>query len=392
MKIIIVTLGSLGDICPFINIGVALQRRGHDVNFLGCDWFKDVIIKAGLSYCSLFSVEDANRVSQLPELWKAETARSVMVNHVYTPAAGPTFEFIEKNYIPEETILIPPTWMFGARFAQEKLHIPLLTVHLAPYAFLNLMEDKRDALDSVLYEPLRGIGSDLGVNPGRENLYGWLNSPEKICGLFPDWFGDPVHERRADAVLTGFPIPNGMPLVELPEELEKFLNQGDRPIVFTPGTGMRQASDFFQTSLEACNILGKRGVLLSPFEENIPDNLPDTVCYHKYVSLDALLYRSSALVYHGGVGSCAQALKAGIPHLVMPMAFDQFDNADRLLSLGVGKQISREEYIPSAVAESLNELVTNKLIERQCLDLASKFNEEDSLNKVCNIVDVTKQG
>ena len=390
MKIIIVTLGSLGDNYPFVNIGVALQKRGYDVSFLGCDWFKDVITKAGLTYFSVFSAEDANNVSKLPELWQAETARSVMVNHVYTPAAIPTFEFIEKNYVPGNTVLVSPTWIFGARFAQEKLKIPLLTVHLAPYAFQNLMEDRREALDSVLYEPLNNLGRKLGLNPRKRNLYSWLNSPSTICGLFPDWFACPDHERVEDTVLTGFPIPKEMPLVQLPDELESFLNQGEKPIVFTPGTGMRQAADFFNTSVEVCDMLGKRGVLLSPFEEHIPDNLPDSVCYFKYVPLDALLCRSSALVYHGGIGTCAQALNAGIPHLVMPMAFDQFDNAARLKSLGVGNQISREKYIPSTVAESLNKLINCKSVEKQCAVIAGKFKEDDPLNKVCNIIDICK--
>lgn len=335
----------------------------------------------------MFSTEDANKVSNLPGLWKEETARSVMINHVYTPATLPTFEFIEKNYLSNNTVLISPTWIFGARFAQERLRIPLLTVHLSPYAFLNLRKERREMLDSVLYKPLNDLGSKLGVNQGKTNLYNWINSPTKICGLFPDWFACPEHERQAETELTGFPIPSDTPLVELPDELENFLNQGERPIVFTPGTGMRQATEFFNASLEACNILGKRGIFLSPFNEHIPENLPDTVCYFKYVPLDALLYRSSALVYHGGIGTCAQALKAGIPHLVMPMAFDQFDNVAQLVSIGVGRQISREEYIPSNVAESLNELLNTTSVKKQCLILARKFKEEYPLNKTCNIIE-----
>ena len=86
--------------------------------------------------------------------------------------------------------------------------------------------------------------------------------------------------------------------------------------------------------------LGRRGILLTKYDHQLPAKLPDTVRHFGFVPLSKLLPRTAALVHHGGIGSCAQGLAAGVPHVVRPMSYDQFDNSRRLVRLGVAKEIS----------------------------------------------------
>ena len=90
-------------------------------------------------------------------------------------------------------------------------------------------------------------------------------------------------------------------------------------------------------AVNACRELNRPGLLLSTFPENFPPDLPETVRPLSYVSFSQLLPHCSAIVHHGGIGTTSQALAAGIPQLIRPLAFDQFDNASRVEKLGRGR-------------------------------------------------------
>src|SRR5262249_31774015 len=75
--------------------------------------------------------------------------------------------------------------------------------------------------------------------------------------------------------------------------------------------------------------LGRRAVVLTPHREQVPAPLPAGALWLPYVPLAALLPRAAALVHHGGIGTTAEALRAGVPQVIVPLAYDQFDNAAR---------------------------------------------------------------
>lgn len=123
--------------------------------------------------------------------------------------------------------------------------------------------------------------------------------------------------------------------------------------------------------MRACELSGRRGLLLTHDASQLPATLPPQVAHFSYVPFTALLPRLSALVHHGGIGTTCQALLAGVPQLVRPMGFDQFDNAQRVLTLGVGRQLLPRHYTPAAVTKALNELTTAPSIQARCAELAN---------------------
>jgi UDP:flavonoid glycosyltransferase YjiC (YdhE family) len=137
-------------------------------------------------------------------------------------------------------------------------------------------------------------------------------------------------------------------------ELERFLAAGEKPIAFTPGSAMQFGQSFFRESAKACELLNRRGILLSRHREHIPVDLPPTVRHFDYAPFSRILPRCAALVHHGGIGTTSQALAAGVPQLIMPMAHDQFDNAHRVARLGAGDVIKRRNYRAKAAAAKLN--------------------------------------
>lgn len=144
-------------------------------------------------------------------------------------------------------------------------------------------------------------------------------------------------------------------------------------MAFTAGTANASSHAFYEASVRACQIAGRRGLLLTQEAAQLPADLPPGIAHFGYVPFKALLPRLSALVHHGGIGTTRQALRAGVPQLVRPMGFDQFDNARHAMTLGVARQLLPRHYQPAAVAKALQELCTDPAVRTRCAELASQF-------------------
>ena len=162
---------------------------------------------------------------------------------------------------------------------------------------------------------------------------------------------------------------------------------GDPPIVFAPGSGNRQARRFFSAACDACRRLGRRGVVLSRYSEHLPAPLPPGVWHAGYAPFSAVLPRAAALVHHGGIGTSAQALAAGRPQLVMPMTFDQPDNAARLTRLGVARTLAPERFTGAAVARELAALLGAAAVARRCAEIARRFDGVDPVGRTCDVIE-----
>ena len=101
---------------------------------------------------------------------------------------------------------------------------------------------------------------------------------------------------------------------------------------------------FFQESVKAVRELGVRAMLVTNFPEQVPTDLPSGVKTFGYLPFSDVLPHAAMLVYHGGIGTLAQTIKAGIPHLVVPSGHDQFDNGWRIEQLGLGRSIPQTRY------------------------------------------------
>jgi rhamnosyltransferase subunit B len=214
----------------------------------------------------------------------------------------------------------------------------------------------------------------------------WIHSPQLNLGLFPDWFAPPQRDWPENTHLTGF-IPHQLEEGNLSEETMCFIQDGEAPLVFTAGTAMLHTKDFFETAVLATQILKKRAILLSRLKDQIPANLPENIYHAEFEPLDKLLSQSAAFIYHGGIGSLAQGLAAGVPHLTMPMSLDQPDNAARIRRLGVGDYILPRGFNPRLVSEKLTGLLKKPIVGENCLKYAKKVDFHKSILDTCNLLE-----
>ena len=243
------------------------------------------------------------------------------------------------------------------------------------------------AIDRIVGPPLNHFRRDLGLQPVRRVMNGWWNSPQRVIGLWPEWFAKPQADWPPQVELAGFPLYDERSVTEMPAALEDFLAAGSAPIAFTPGSAMRQGRAFFETAIGACEKLGKRGLLLTRFVENLPPDLPSTMLHVPFAPFSLVLPRCAALVHHGGIGTMAQGFAAGIPQLVMPMAHDQPDNLVRIKRLGVGDGLLPKDFTADAVAAKLQLLLSDEQVLDRCRALQQKIAGSNALETACELLE-----
>ncbi|MCA9270847.1 MAG: glycosyltransferase, partial [Planctomycetales bacterium] len=206
-------------------------------------------------------------------------------------------------------------------------------------------------------------------------------------GAFPDWYAPPQPDWPASSELTSFPLWDERGVTESPAEVNEFLAAGDPPIAFTPGSAMLQGEKFFAAAADACRRLGRRGMLLSRHAQQIPARLPDGVRHFAYAPFSEILPRCAALVHHGGIGTLSQALAAGVPQLVMPMAHDQPDNAARVRRLGVGSVLWPSQFRGPRVAAALAALLASAEVKANCDACAEHLADVDGLGLIADALE-----
>lgn len=204
-------------------------------------------------------------------------------------------------------------------------------------------------------------------------------------GLFPGWFGQPVSDWPDNINLTGFPLFDEIKH-EARNDIEEFIQKQGKPILFTFGTGIFNARELFEIGLEACEKIGCPGLFVGGgIDEEFIDS--DRHMHVDYVDFESVFPECLAVVHHGGIGTMAQAIRAGVPQLIRPQAFDQFDNADKVLHLALGLHIMSEKFDVKKVAHSLNVLINSQYVKDRAEYFSSLIKRDSPIDNVCDLIE-----
>lgn len=412
-NVIVIGLGSAGDVHPMVGLALELRRRGHSVLFVGPAVFQPLAKRVELEFFGLGTEEEYYEVLRDPDLWHPFRAFRLVAKKLILPAMQPVYDLIAAHCEsgPGRPVVAAPATAFGARIAQEKLRVPLATIHLQPamlrsivapacYGFPDILgvlpRGLRGyywrAVDRLLIDPLlvgdvNAFRAKLGLAPVRRLFDDWMHSSQLVVGMFPEWFAPPAPDWPPHVRLTGFPLWDEGEVREPSPELAKFLDEGEPPVVFTAGSAMAQGEEFFRVSAEVCQASGWRGLLLTQFAEQLPAQLAEGVRHFSYIPFSAVLPRAAAFVHHGGIGTTAQALAAGVPQLVMPLAHDQPDQATRVKRLGVGDYLQPRQYTAGTVRQRLERLMQSDQVRENCQGRARDLAERTALQRTCQLVE-----
>ena len=298
-----------------------------------------------------------------PGLWRPGSFKKVAFTHAGA-ATAPCAAAIDRvvRELGQPDLMLAPMISFGARIAREKYGIRLITVHFYPAAmmsaddlplvlpgfrFLRLLPlAVRKAVlalpspyDRFAIPAVAAACVAHGVKPPTRLWKPWHHSPDGVLALFPSWFASVAKDQPHNTLQWDFPLEDMVQQRGMTPDLDQFLTAGEQPILFTAGTGQYHAAEFFAIANQVVAKLGCRAVFLTAKTEQLPKDLPTTIFVSAYAPFSLLLPRAAVMVHHGGIGTVAQCLAAGIPQLVVHMSLDQPDNAARVERLGVGLSI-----------------------------------------------------
>ncbi len=410
MRILISATGSYGDIFPFVAIGRELERRGHDVRFFASSYFTPLVGRSGLTAVGIGSPEAYEAVIRHPDAFHPKKGIRLIAqaNLEYLPEL---YRRMDEQIVPGDTLVIGSSLAFGARLFQETRGVPTATAHLAPSLFRSALAPPRFeesglleklpafvnralfwVMDRLVVDPTFCPGfnrfrAGLGLPPVKRLFGDWLHQANVVVGLFPPWFAEKQRDWAGNVHLTGFPLEDGSKSGDrLTGEAARFLDSAKRPVIFTAGTAATTETRFFEESAEACRLTGIDGILLTRYREQIPRELPKNVQHFDYLPFSLALPRVRALLHHGGIGTSSQALAAGVPQLVRPLAYDQFDNAHRLERLGAARTLSPARYRAPAVAAALDELTRSEAVREAALALQKKVLGHDAVSSTSELI------
>lgn len=410
MHVVLVTIGSAGDLFPFMRMALALVEAGHRISFLGPVQHEPFVRAAGLPFHGL-PADPA--VLDHPDLWHPtrgfgivwQATRPAMAEVPAFMATLPPGEkctmLVHPLALPEADLCRaarPGLGIAAAFLAPSNLptvHDPLLlgpwrVPRWVPHGLRRRLWRALGArfIDPIALPDVNAARARAGLAPVKALIDTIFSIADLSILLFPDWFAPAQPDWPQPHVRSGFPLYDPNPQAALSDELRRFLKQGGRPLVFTPGTGNRQARRYFEQASEAARLLGERPIFLTPHRDQLPSELPRHVLWQDYVPLRALLPHVAVLVHHGGIGTTAEALHAGTPQLVVPLAHDQFDNGARVEALGVGTSLPATRLSSRRLVKRLARLLDDQGLPGRCRKVAAHFGRDPGVDEVVAALEV----
>ncbi len=409
MKVLLASLGTAGDIHPFLAIGRHLREHGHSAELISNPVFAPLATRAGIDFTPVGELAHFNATFAHPSVWHPLNGFGVMWRYLARPAIPATLARLEAAADEADTVaLYSPFLMPAPRIARETRGLRVVSAWTAPQMLPRFAPplwlagrhistdvcaaDAREAvlaLDRNKMQPLalpdvESARSARGLPALERSIFlEWIHSPLLSIALFPECFAAATPEWPRPHLHAGFPLYDDDAAAGLDPALARFLDAGAPPVVFTAGTAMHDATPFFAEAVVASNALGLRAILLTQHLSQVPAALPPGVLHMPYAPFSLLLPRARALVHHGGVGTLAQALRARLPQLVVPQAYDQFDNASRLEALGVAHAIhQREDGSRQPLEDALAQLLADTSVPAACARVARELAGQHPLERV----------
>ncbi len=412
-RIVLTTLGSHGDLHPYVAIALGLKARGHEAILATGACYRKKIEALGLGFRALRPGCDWVTNAEIMRRYMGGLGLVRLGRDLMMPALRESYE--DTLAAAEGADLLVSQIPYAARLVAEKTGIAWASTIHTPFLFFSAYDLPVLPPSPLLFKALRRLGpgllgrilwlgkwatrplakpfyqlrAELGLPPARDaNPLEDSHSPSLVLALFSNWLAECQPDWPPNTVTTGFPFYDEDGSAGLPRELERFLDSGPPPIVFTLGTAIAvDAEQFFSHSAAAAKLLGRRAVLLVKDPRNSPPELPDGVVAFDYAPYSQVFPRAAAIVHHGGVGTTGLAMRAGRPMLVVPRAWDQPDHAERMARLGVGRGLPFHQYTPRRAAAELRRLLDDPAYSQTAAEVGAKVQQEDGVRVACDAVE-----
>lgn len=377
-RILLATFGSLGDLHPYVAVGRALRARGHEAVIATSADYRGMVEAAGLEFApvrpSIESFGDRRAVTKrllhplrgterllrdyvfpslrdaLADMTLAARGVDLFVSHPLTY----TVPIVAQGRPWISTVLAPLSLI--SREAPPRIpgfNLLQVSQRLGPRVY-DLAWSGMRAVLRRWERPLRELRQEHGLPDAGQvlNMEGQY-SPYGTLALFDAPLAMPRSDWPVPLQICGTPLFDGQPPdAATLETLQRFLGEGEAPLVFALGSSaVWIAERYWQHAIDAAQALGRRAILLTGEGNTV--NTPSGICAMSYLPYSRVFPHAAAVVHQAGIGTLSQAMRAGRPQLITPVAFDQPDNAERAARLGVARVLPFRKVTARSMAQQL---------------------------------------
>ncbi len=417
-RIVLATFGSLGDLHPALALALELRRRGHEAVIATSEPYRSKVNALGLPFAPVrpdLSLENPELVARVMD---GQRGSEYLMRELVYPSIRDMYADLLAACAGAD-FLLASELACAAPLVAARLRLPWAFFALSPISFFSVFDPVvlpgpafihrlqqlgpfanrlilrlARAASYSWWAPLRKLRRELSLPPTPSPLFAGKYSPHLNFALFspllqapqPDW---PAHTRQPGFCFFDETPPASAPATPppLPPTVATFLAGGTPPLVFTLGSAAVQlAENFYDHSAQAAQNLGRRAILLLG-KNSPPPNLPPSILAWDYLPYAAIFPHAAAIIHQGGVGTTAQALRAGRPMLIVPFAHDQFDNAARIVRLGVGRTLARRRFSPATCAATLSTLLADSATASASADIVTRLRAESGTHGACDEIE-----
>lgn len=409
MRITMITLGSRGDIQPYVPLGMGLQAAGYQVRVATHSEFESFVRAHGLDFAPLSGNPREMVQSEAGQQWLESRTNPIAfargLKTLTRDLVGQVVEESARAAADADVIMSSVLGLFSAIPIAEKRRVRLVAVPLQP------IQDTRYITNSTFppvpdWLPFKGVYNRLSYSLSRRLL--WLIFGGAINRLRAEMLGlPPTTASRAWFPDAGLPVlygfsrhvvphpPDWGPNTRVcgywfldeeagwqpPPDLLDFLEAGPPPVYIGFGSmNNRDPEATLALVLEALRLSGQRAVLLSGWGGLSASDLPDDVYHVDSIPHAWLFPRVAAVVHHGGAGTTAAGLRAGAPSILTPFFADQYFWGERVRALGVGpKPIPRSHLTAPRLADALRQAASDGAMRARAAALGAQIRAEDGV-------------
>ena len=412
-RIVFATFGSLGDLHPYIAISRELTRRGHRPVIGTFDAYREAVEGAGAEFAAIRPSmapfgDHASVMERLIDPWKGP---EYLVRDIFMAHVRDTYEDLARAADRADLLVTHPLAFAGPLLAKRQ-GMPWASTVLAPLSLFSAIDPPLFAAAPWLSHvrklgpgayrlvfriprlmmrhwerPLHALRAEIGLPATSkvaqvEGQY----SPALNLALFSRTLAAPQPDWPPNTLLCGFPRYDGPPPdAATCAALDAFLAAGPPPVVFALGSSaVMVAGGFWREAIEATLRLERRAILVTGKPADALGALPPAIRAFSYLPYSIAFPRAAAIVHPGGIGTLAQALAAGRPQLIVPVAFDQPDIARRACALGVARAVPFRAASAQVMARELAALLGSAGYAGRAAATGGAIRSENAVETACD--------
>ena len=392
---------------PLLWFAQGMAARGHRITAHVNPRYRALADAHGWNVIELGTIDDFNAVLDDPRMWvPVEGTRLVLETMLRAypmyreslDAANAHFDLALGTVLASGALawaqskgvarLLAALQPLGLRSVYDcPLYAPSLTwlTRMPPW-LLRVLFRLSDAWGArEILEPLNEHRRALHLPP-LQSFEDLVHDADTIAALFPAWLAPVQPDWPPQLTQLGFPWPPGES-PPLDTTVERFLQDGDAPIVWTHGSANVDVERFITGARDATRALRMRGIFVGPGNDASGDFIAVP-----YAPFERLLPRCRAIVHHAGIGTAMHAFAAGIPQLLVPRAHDQFDNAWRVARTGVGTRMRYASFNGARAARALQALLGSDDARAACATTRELMLANDPLAELCDLAETVARG